>query len=223
MADIEKMKDFFDARAGIYEAHMFKNVEGIRELYRTCAACIEKKPGLRLLDLGCGTGLELEAVFMAAPDMRVTGIDLSVNMLDLLKEKFRDRTGQIELVTGSYLELDFGREAYDYALSVMSLHHLEKEDKTGVYRKVYATLKPGGAYIEADYTVPTAAEESRFSREYLRIKEEERMESVPYHIDIPFTPDTQTALLKAAGFTDVSILWRGQYATVFQAKKTKGI
>ena len=40
-----------------------------------------------LLDLGCGTGLELDRVFARWPELAVTGVDLCAAMLEKLREK----------------------------------------------------------------------------------------------------------------------------------------
>jgi tRNA (cmo5U34)-methyltransferase len=81
----EEMAAFFDARVDGYEAHMMRNVSGSDRFYLETVRALPLKPGMRLLDLGCGTGLELDALFPLCPDARVTGIDLSRGMLDALE------------------------------------------------------------------------------------------------------------------------------------------
>ena len=56
--------------------------------------------GTCVLDLGCGTGLELEEYFRLNPDASVTGIDLSDAMLNALSSKFPNR--KLSLIQGSY-------------------------------------------------------------------------------------------------------------------------
>ena len=59
---LERMEDFFARRIDGYEEHMLQEVEGCEEGYRRMATLV---PGhtLNLLDLGCGTGLELQAIW----------------------------------------------------------------------------------------------------------------------------------------------------------------
>ena len=45
----------------------------------------KSRPDL-VLDLGCGTGLELDEIFRYFPDLAVTGIDLTREMLQQLKK-----------------------------------------------------------------------------------------------------------------------------------------
>lgn len=80
---LEKMDDFFERRVRIYDGHMLENVAGCREGYQRVADLLP--PHIRtLLDLGCGTGLELEPVFQKFPSLQVTGVDLTQKMLDAL-------------------------------------------------------------------------------------------------------------------------------------------
>ena len=88
---MEEMAAFFDRRVAEYDEHMRTEVDGGDELYAQTAACFAPMEGLRLLDLGCGTGLELEPLFARIPSMKVTGIDLSEGMTNALLQKFPDR------------------------------------------------------------------------------------------------------------------------------------
>ncbi len=56
---MEAMRDFFAARVREYDAHMLQNVEGMAAAYEKAAACLPADTE-NLLDLGCGTGLELD-------------------------------------------------------------------------------------------------------------------------------------------------------------------
>ena len=82
------MAEFFDSRLEIYDDHMRTNIDSAEEFYRFTAEQLPKTPGCRVLDLGCGTGLELEYYFPLNPAAKVTGIDLAPGMLGRLKEKF---------------------------------------------------------------------------------------------------------------------------------------
>ena len=57
---LERMDEFFDRRLEGYDKHMLTEIESAQEFYLFTAACLPDTPGCALLDLGCGTGLELE-------------------------------------------------------------------------------------------------------------------------------------------------------------------
>ena len=65
---LEKMNDFFTKRIDEYETHMLENVQGCKEGYIKLAELIPNTCK-KLLDLGCGTGLELHEIFKKIPDL----------------------------------------------------------------------------------------------------------------------------------------------------------
>ena len=160
---LEHMDDFFNARADMYEEHMFKNVDGADRYYAQTAALLPAKP-FSLLDLGCGTGLELDEIFKISPQARVTGIDLSAKMLDKLREKHADK--DLTLICGSYFDVDFGTNAYDAVVAVQTMHHFTPQEKAVLYRKIRNALKPSGIYVETDYVAPSLTRERAFREEY---------------------------------------------------------
>ena len=114
----EKMEEFFDVRADSYDDHMLEYVDDYESFYRAVAEPIAKtNKKIKLLNLGCGTGLELEYIFAKVPNAMVTGIDLSQQMLDLLLDKYKKKSEQIETIRESYLDIDFKRDEYDYIVS----------------------------------------------------------------------------------------------------------
>lgn len=147
---MESMSDFFAARVEGYDAHMLEEVEGCREGYEKMAQLAPE--GIeKVLDLGCGTGLELEPLFQRFPDIQVTGIDLTREMLECLKAKFPEK--RLTLIEGDYFATEFGEETFDLVISFQTMHHFSKEKKLGLYQKIFRALKPGGQYLECDYMV----------------------------------------------------------------------
>ena len=82
---LEKMADFFTARVDEYDNHMMNDVVGCKEGYIKMAELLPETV-VNLLDLGCGTGLELDEIFKIRPNIKVTGVDLSKTMLGILKQ-----------------------------------------------------------------------------------------------------------------------------------------
>jgi len=216
MEPLEEMSAFFTARVEEYDDLMLTNVPGMPEAYARVAALLPE--GTRaLLDLGCGTGLELEAVFSRFPDAGVTGVDLTQPMLDECRRKFGGKA--LTLVRGSYFEVEFGRAVFDAALSVETLHHFTHAEKRGLYRRVYAALRPGGVYIEADYMVDTQEEEDGFFAERARLLTGQGVEKGSWHFDTPCTVENQIRLLKEAGFSVVELDFRVGNTVILAAKK----
>ena len=200
--ELEEMTAFFTSRLDLYDEHMLREVPGCRAGYARMAALLPEGTA-RLLDLGCGTGLELDPIFARFPKLKVTGVDLTAAMLDRLRAKFPDR--DLTLIRGSYVGMDFGRACYDAAVSFETLHHLEPEEKGALYRQVWEALTPEGVYVECDYIAATAEEEESLRAEHRRLRMEAGAgEDTLYHFDIPCTLEHQKALLEAAGFVQVT-------------------
>jgi tRNA (cmo5U34)-methyltransferase len=209
---LEKMDAFFEARLNRYEEHQLTCIASAREFYPFTASCLPEASDSEILDLGCGTGLELGFYFETVPTAKVTGIDLAQGMLDALLKKFPDRS--LTLIAGSYFDVPFAESAFDAAVSVESLHHFTKEEKIPLYAKVQRALKPGGFFILTDYFAGSDEEERSRRAELLRLKREQGIEDDAfYHFDTPLTVAHETEALLAAGFSSVTVLksWGATY------------
>ena len=201
---LEKMAEFFEARLARYDEHMLTNIEGAREFYPYTASLLPKGEGAEVLDLGCGTGLELEYYFRLNPSASVTGIDLSAGMLDALKGKFADK--KLNLICGSYFDIPLGEGVYDAAVSVESLHHFTKEEKTALYTKVFSALKDNGCFVLTDYFAKSKDEEKQMRAELERLKAEQGIaDGEYYHYDTPLTVEREIDALRKAGFKKIDI------------------
>ena len=210
---IEEMSAFFEARLDLYDQHMLGDVANARELYAFTAQALPIKEGCRLLDLGCGTGLELEFYFPLCPTAQVTGIDLSRGMLSRLGEKFPEK--DLTLLQGSYFDVPFGENGFDAAVSVESLHHFTKEEKIPLYAKVRAALKEGGYFLLTDYFSLSEEEERRRRETLLALKKAQGLgDEQFYHYDTPLTVGHEAEALEGAGFSRVEIVnqWGPTYA-----------
>lgn len=217
MMKFERMADFFADRIEMYDEHMLTEVEGCKEGYKKMASLIPDDTEA-LLDLGCGTGLELDEIFLLYPDLKVTGIDLSDVMLGRLRDKHPDKN--LSLVCADYFEENLGENKFDCAVSFQTMHHFPKEKKLSLYKKINASLKEKGIYIECDYMVLKQEEENFWFSENERLRKENGItDNGYYHYDTPCTVDNQTALLKKAGFYKVTQVFRMENTTMLIAEK----
>ena len=209
---LEKMSDFFEARLDGYDQHMMTNIASADEFYPFTAQQLPTTGKCHVLDLGCGTGLELEAYAIVNPSAHITGIDLSQGMLDALKKKciFKDMT----LICGSYFNVPFGVSAYDCAVSVESLHHFTKEEKIPLYARLHSALKRNGYFVLTDYFSLSDEEEQAHRRNFMALKAKEGIvDHAYYHYDTPLTVKHETEALLEAGFSSVEVLknWGATY------------
>ena len=212
---LEKMDEFFEKRLSGYDEHMLTEIEGAREFYPFTASLLTKENGKSILDLGCGTGLELEFYFSLGGKADITCVDLSKGMLEALKKKFADKN--IDTVLGSYFDVPFAENHFDSALSVESLHHFTKEEKILLYKKLRKALKADGFFVLTDYFASSADSEKQFRSELLRLKAEQGIKDDSfYHFDTPLTVGHEIEALVEAGFSSVKILknWSATYTLV---------
>ncbi len=210
---LEAMDTFFTARVVLYEEHMAR----WSKAYQKMAELIPEDCG-RLLDLGCGTGLELDQILERFPILRVTGIDLCEPMLAVLRQKHSDK--QLILRCEDYFEAKLGTEDYDAAVSFETLHHFRPGKKEELFRKLFKALKPGGIYLECDYIACCEEEETLLMDECARKRKLAGIPSEQFvHFDTPLTLEHETALLKSSGFQEVEALECIDGATFIRALK----
>ena len=209
---LEKMADFFENRLDGYDEHMMTNIEAADEFYPFTAKQLPTTENCHILDLGCGTGLELEEYYPLNPSAKITGVDLSQGMLSTLKNKFADK--DITLICGSYFDVPFGMSLFDSAVSVESLHHFTKAEKVPLYAKLHRALKDGGYFVLTDYFSLTDEEEQMHRQNLSELKTEQGIsDDAFYHYDTPLTVKHETEALLEAGFSSVEVLknWGATY------------
>ena len=209
---LEKMADFFENRLDGYDEHMMTNIEAADEFYPFTAKQLPTTENCHILDLGCGTGLELEEYYLLNPSARITGIDLSQGMLSTLKKKFADK--DITLICGSYFDVPLGMSLFDGAVSVESLHHFTKVEKVPLYTKLHKALKDGRYFVLTDYFSLTDEEEQMHRQNLIELKAAQGISDDEfYHYDTPLTVRHETEALLDAGFSSVEVLknWGATY------------
>ena len=213
----EDMGAFFDRRIADYEEHM----SFWKEHYRRVAELLPNSTQT-LLDLGCGTGLELDRIFERLPDIRVTAIDLSDSMIAELLKKHGHRA--LEVINGDYFLHDFGENRFDAAVSVESLHHFTAEKKSGLFKNICRALKPGGIYIECDYIASAPEIEELAFAECSRRRERDGIPNDCYiHFDTPLTLGHEMDAIRSGGFCDVELAENLNGTPIIIAKKKENL
>lgn len=101
-------------------------------------------------DLGCGPGHLAIELAHAAPDLYVTGIDLSDEMLAQAEARTR-RDGLAERIAfkkGDVAQIPFPDDSLDLVISTLSLHHWS--DPVAVLNEIARVVRPGGSFLVFD-------------------------------------------------------------------------
>ena len=101
--------------------------------------------GKRLLDLGCGVGLYAEN--FAKKGFKVTGIDISNRSIEYASQSAMQADLAIEYICQNYIDIKY-KDEFDIAILIYcDLGVLSKVEREDLLRKIYLSLKPGGALI----------------------------------------------------------------------------
>ncbi|MSQ12099.1 MAG: class I SAM-dependent methyltransferase [Dehalococcoidia bacterium] len=114
------------------------------------SAFVEKalglRPGADVLDLCCGQGRH--SVLLAKRGFRVTGLDLSQELLDLARRAAAAERVSLELVRADMREIPFSGRFDNVINMFTAFGYLESEDEDKkVLAAVHKTLKPGGRLL----------------------------------------------------------------------------
>lgn len=215
---LEKMDDFFNNRIDSYEEHQLNMIASAKEFYPFTAKHLPMDKNVSILDLGCGTGLELGYYFELNPTARITGIDMAEALLSALKKKYVDK--KLTILQGSYFDIPFGKNCYDAVVSVESLHHFTQKEKIPLYTKIFQSLLVNGYFLLTDYFALSDDQEAFFRQELLRLKLEQGIsDNKLYHYDTPLTVEHEIQALQMAGFSKIDIL--GQCGATHTIKAQK--
>ncbi|MDN5859541.1 MAG: class I SAM-dependent methyltransferase [Pseudonocardia sp.] len=143
----------FDAHAGTYD-RMVGSSKGYHQHLRFSARRMglpDNGAGLRLLDVGCGTGASTAALLDVAPEAEVVAVDASGEMLAAARRK--TWTGNVRFLQGDVEDLEGAgvRGPFDGIMAAYLLRNVE--DSNAALRTFYALMRPGAPLAVHEYSV----------------------------------------------------------------------
>ncbi len=182
--------------------------------------------GARVLDLGGGTGALAAAIAKRFPGATVEIWDTDPEMLATARERcavFGERIRYIERTfTDSLLPCDA-------VAACIALHHVKDVSvKAGIYKNIFAALKPGGIFVNADTAVcaTPALRDHAFKLWAASMRPHGIDEQQAYahfaswaHEDYYPPLINELRMLVDAGFAEPECFWREAAAVVFGAVK----
>jgi tRNA (cmo5U34)-methyltransferase len=181
-----------------------------------------------ILDLGAGTGNLASRLLCKNKDCFVTLVDFSQNMLNAVPEVLKEFKNSYKVLCNDFNKVKFKAASFDSIISSFALHHTRgKKAYTGLYRKIYAWLKPSGSFACVDVVNGFNASWTKLNetgwRNYLRGHfEEEKIKRIFANYraeDSPMSLLDHLSSLQGAGFKQVDILWKRYNFALYCAKK----
>lgn len=142
----------------------------LRGAYRRVAddICAAAPHGAALLDVGTGPGVLLVEIARRRPDLTLTGLDLSPDMVDAARRNLRPYADRADARVGDVTDLPFPDGSFDVVVSSISLHHWDRPE--AAVPELARVLRPGGllriydfGFAPFDTLVDTARERSLFT------------------------------------------------------------
>jgi len=108
---------------------------------------MELKPGMRVLDVGCGVGGPAREIarFAGVQIVGVNNNDFQVGRARRYTEQ-AGLSGQVQYVKGDFMSLSdmFGKESFDAVYAIEATVHAPSFE--GIYGEIFKILKPGGVF-----------------------------------------------------------------------------
>ncbi len=130
------------------------------------------RPGMTLLDCGCGPGAITAGLADAVAPGRVTGVDLEPGMIAKAKELSRDREVEnVEFRTADIADLPFPDASFDVVFTSAVLEHLA--EPVQALEMIHSKVKPGGlvAAICTDWGDPLISPANAAVRQFFDLFE----------------------------------------------------
>ena len=104
------------------------------------------KPGMAILDVGCGTGAYLE--LYQRYECALYGLDASPSMLNQARQRLKDSA---RLHCGDASAMPFEDKAFDLVIAMLALHEMRPAARSAVICEIKRVLKKSGHILLIDY------------------------------------------------------------------------
>ena len=111
----------------------------------------EIKSGLRVLDIGCGTGSMAVLIKRMHPDAEVVGLDPDPAALSVCQRKATRAGLSIEFDRGFADHMPYADASFDRVFSSFMFHHLMPAEKSATLAETRRVLKTGGMLHLLDF------------------------------------------------------------------------
>jgi tRNA (cmo5U34)-methyltransferase len=144
--------DHFSAAAKVYDEKNQQLAPITDNMHFLIRLILKNVPArARVLCVGVGTGAEIFSLANAFPEWTFVGVDPSIGMLDVCREKLKSAgvLSRCELIHGYVHDIPQGRN-FDVALSVLVAHFVKRKDRLGFYKAMFDRLCDKGILVTTE-------------------------------------------------------------------------
>ncbi len=162
----------------------------------------------RVLDLGTGDGITLGLVLAARPGATGVGVDFGDEMLRQARERFVNDT-RVEFARHDLEQPlpaavgNFELASLDVVVSSFAIHHLAPARQRALYGEVFAALRPGGLFVNAEHVASPTVE---LHEEFLAALGLRPYDDDPSNQLVPVAD--HLTWLNELGFTNCDCFWK---------------
>ncbi len=135
-------REFFDKHAEAVSEYDVLSERTNRRLVQACLDRCRLEPGMRVLDLGCGSGIFSH--LLSRHGMSVTGVDISPGLIDLGARLYPE----VKFLVGDAEALPFEDGHFDCVFMGGLIHHFA--DPSALAGEVARLLRDGGSFFAFD-------------------------------------------------------------------------
>ena len=146
---------------------------------------LELRPGMRFVELGCGSGWLTR--FVARHGLEAHGYDISPRMIEIAREQAAAEGVDAHFDVADFEELDLKGE-FDAALTYDALHHSPRPDL--VVASARRALEPGGLFLVAEPNLKQRWQGRSATDEFGTT-------------ELGYSPRALKRMLRDVGFTDI--------------------
>jgi SAM-dependent methyltransferase len=133
--------------------HEADRLPGIRAIQRVMRRCLGLRSGARLLDAGCGIGLEAARLAREHPAVAVTGLDRNAELLAIARREHGPPPPNLRWLEADLAEIDLPDACFDVVRTERVLMYIPDPALGRIVDKLVRSLRPRGRLVlfELDY------------------------------------------------------------------------